>query len=153
METGSGGIGHTGTLETGSGEIGHTGTFETGSGVVISYVQQDASGVTGSLRDYAEQYGVEESLLMTLLRKMGFERSELECNIQDMSEGQKKKVLLGRSLCQQADLYIWDEPLNDIDMLTRMQIEDVVLKYQPTLLFVEHDHVFERKIATKVVRL
>lgn len=73
--------------------------------------------------------------------------------IQNMSEGQKKKVLLARSLCQQAHLYIWDEPLNYIDELTRMQIEDVILRYQPTLLFVEHDHRFEEKIATKAVQL
>jgi lincosamide and streptogramin A transport system ATP-binding/permease protein len=73
--------------------------------------------------------------------------------IQNMSEGQKKKVLLARSLCQQAHLYIWDEPLNYIDVLTRMQIEDVILRYQPTLLFVEHDHRFEEKIATKAVQL
>ena len=72
--------------------------------------------------------------------------------IQNMSEGQKKKVLLARSLCQQAHLYIWDEPLNYIDVLTRMQIEDVILRYQPTLLFVEHDHRFEEKIATKAVQ-
>ena len=70
-----------------------------------------------------------------------------------MSEGQKKKVLLARSLCQQAHLYIWGEPLNYIDVLTRMQIEDVILRYQPTLLFVEHDHRFEEKIATKAVQL
>ncbi|MGN0362353.1 MAG: ribosomal protection-like ABC-F family protein [Bilifractor sp.] len=133
--------------------IRYTGTFETGSGIVISYVQQDASTVKGSLKDYARQCGVEESLLKTLLRKMGFERYELDQEIQNLSEGQKKKVLLARSLCQQADLYIWDEPLNYIDVLTRMQIEDVILKYQPTLLFVEHDQVFEKKIATRVVRL
>mgnify|MGYP003440663821 CR=1 FL=1 len=53
----------------------------------------------------------------------------------------------------QAHLYIWDEPLNYIDVLTRMQIEDVILRYQPTLLFVEHDHRFEEKIATKAVQL
>ena len=55
---------------------------------------------------------------------------EIMQEIQNMSEGQKKKVLLAR-----------------------MQIEDVILRYQPTLLFVEHDHRFEEKIATKAVQL
>lgn len=141
-------------LNAGTGEnFRHTGTFETGSGLTVSYVQQDASTVKGGLKEYAIQCGVEETLLKTLLRKMGFERYELDQEIQHMSEGQKKKVLLAQSLCQQADLYIWDEPLNYIDVLTRMQIEDVILKYQPTLLFVEHDHVFEKKIATRVICL
>ena len=37
---------------------------------------------------------------------------QVEKDMQDFSEELKKKVLLARSLCQQAHLYIWDEPLN-----------------------------------------
>lgn len=61
------------------------------------------------------------------------------------SEGQKKKVLIARSLCEEAHLYIWDEPLNYIDVFSRLQIEELVSKYRPTLLFVEHDRVFREK--------
>lgn len=62
-------------------------------------------------------------------------------------------MLLAASLCQQAHLYIWDEPLNYIDIYSRFQLEDVLLQYQPTLLFVEHDQLFTDKIATKVITL
>lgn len=48
-----------------------------------------------------------------------------------------------------AHLYIWDEPLNYIDIFSRMQIEKLLLKYKPTMLFVEHDVRFREKIATK----
>lgn len=65
------------------------------------------------------------------------------------SAGQKKKVILARSLCEQAHLYIWDEPLNYIDVLSRMQIEDLLKQAKPTLVFVEHDARFCREIATK----
>ena len=71
----------------------------------------------------------------------------------DYSAGQKKKVLLARSLCEQAHLYLWDEPLNYIDVFSRMQIEQLLTACQPTLLFVEHDRTFCDKIATETVRL
>mgnify|MGYP003297555592 FL=1 len=67
--------------------------------------------------------------------------------------GQKKKVLLAASLCKPAHLYIWDEPLNFIDVLSRIQIEHLICQYQPTMLFVEHDRMFMENVATKVVAL
>ena len=73
--------------------------------------------------------------------------------MENLSEGQKKKVLIAGSISKSADLYIWDEPLNYIDILTRIQIEDAILKYKPTLIFVEHDETFIEKIATKVIQL
>ena len=68
-----------------------------------------------------------------------------------MSEGQKKKVLIAKSISEQANIYIWDEPLNYIDILSRIQIEDAILKYKPTLIFVEHDEAFVERVATKIV--
>ena len=85
------------------------------------------------------------------MRKLGFERVQFEKNMEDFSGGQKKKVLIAGSLCQQAHLYIWDEPLNFIDIFSRIQIEELILKYEPTLLFVEHDAAFQEKIATGVL--
>ena len=70
-----------------------------------------------------------------------------------MSEGQKKKILIAKSISEEANVYIWDEPLNYIDILTRIQIEDAILKYKPTLIFIEHDETFAKKIATKVIDL
>lgn len=67
------------------------------------------------------------------------------------SAGQKKKVLIAKSLCEKAHLHIWDEPLNFIDVISRMQIEELLLDYSPTLLFVEHDHEFCNHIATKII--
>ena len=85
--------------------------------------------------------------------KMGFSNSEFDKDIKQMSEGQKKKILIAKSISEQANLYIWDEPLNYIDILTRIQIEDAILKYEPTIIFVEHDETFIEKIAKKVINL
>lgn len=131
----------------------HRGGLYRAAGLKLSYISQDTSHLTGNLKDYAIASGVEESLFKAILRKMDFSRVQFEKDMVYFSEGQKKKVLIARSLCEQAHLYIWDEPLNFIDVFSRMQIEDLLLEYQPTLLFVEHDQVFNQKVATKVLDL
>lgn len=88
-----------------------------------------------------------------MLVKMGLLQSDFDTNIQDMSEGQKKKVVIAKSISEQANIYIWDEPLNYIDILTREQIEDVILNCNPTIIFVEHDEKFIEKVATKIINL
>ena len=65
----------------------------------------------------------------------------------------KKKVLIAASFITPAHLYIWDEPLNYIDVYTRMQIEKLLLAFRPTMLFVEHDVRFKETIATGVLHM
>jgi len=116
-------------------------------------VSQDTSFLKGTLNAYAYENGIDESLFKALLRKLGFERVQFEKDMNNFSGGQKKKVLIARSLCEQAHLYVWDEPLNFIDVISRMQIEELLLQYQPTMIFVEHDITFQKNIATDVVVL
>lgn len=130
-----------------------TGELRKATGLKISYVPQKTDGLKGNLRDYAEEYGIDESLFKAILRKLGFSREQFDKRMEDFSDGQKKKVLIARSLCEEAHLYIWDEPLNFIDVFSRIQIEELLQKYRPTLLFVEHDAVFCQKIAGKIVEL
>lgn len=133
--------------------IKYSGTLETGSNLIISYVSQDTSFLRGSLSAYAEQCGIDESLFKAILRKLGFERIQFENNMEDFSGGQKKKVLIARSLCEKAHLFVWDEPLNYIDVISRMQIEELLFEYQPTMVFVEHDIAFQHTIATSEILL
>lgn len=149
---GKNGCGKTSILKLIQGEnIAYSGDLQKGSNLKISYVSQQTSHLSGSLSGYAEQYGVEESQLKTILRKLDFSRTQLEKNMETFSEGQKKKVLIARSLCEKAHLYIWDEPLNFIDVLSRIQIEELLLSNHLTLLFVEHDKAFAERAATKLV--
>ncbi|MCL2249185.1 MAG: ABC-F type ribosomal protection protein [Oscillospiraceae bacterium] len=133
--------------------ISHTGNLSIGSRLKISYVPQESRYLTGNLREYAYSHGIDESLFLTILRKLDFSRVQFEKDINDYSAGQKKKVLIARSLCEQAHVYIWDEPLNYIDVLSRMQIEKLIMAYNPTMVFIEHDRTFCENIATKIVRL
>jgi len=133
--------------------IPHTGQLRIGSGLRISYVSQDASGLRGKLSDFARESGVDESLFLAMLAKLDVPKAQMEKDMASLSAGQKKKVLLARSICQPAHLHIWDEPMNYIDVISRMQIEALLQIYQPTVLFVEHDKAFCENIATKVVQL
>ena len=133
--------------------VSESGICETASGLVISYVNQNTSHLKGNLSDFCKTLNLDKSLFFSILRQLDFERVQFTKNMEDYSEGQKKKVLLAASLLTPAHLYIWDEPLNYIDIFSRMQIEKLLLKYQPTMLFVEHDTMFREKIATRIITL
>ena len=133
--------------------ISYSGEVLVGANLKISYVSQDTTFLKGSLKQFASKYQLDESIFQAILRKLGFERIQFEKNIGDFSAGQKKKVLLAKSLCEKAHLYVWDEPFNYIDIFSRRQIEQVILESCPTMLIVEHDHVFEEKIATKIIKI
>lgn len=133
--------------------IAEEGLCEIASGLKISYVGQDASGLSGNIPAFCKEHNLDQSLFCAILRQLDFERVQFLKNFEEYSEGQKKKVLLAASLLTPAHLYIWDEPLNYIDVFSRMQIEKLLLEYQPTMLFVEHDVRFCEKVATKIIEL
>ncbi len=134
-------------------DIPYTGEMRIGNGLSISYVSQDTSELRGKLTDFARDSGIDESLFLALLAKLDVPKRQMEKDMSSLSAGQKKKVLLARSICQPTHLHIWDEPMNYIDVISRMQIEELLLQFKPTILFVEHDKVFCDNIATKVVQL
>ncbi|KRF04821.1 glycosyl transferase family 1 [Paenibacillus sp. Soil766] len=133
--------------------IDYTGIYRKGSQLQISYVSQDTSHLHGNLTDFAKKNGIEESLFKAILRKLDFARVQFEKDISSFSGGQKKKVLIAKSLSEKVHLHIWDEPLNFIDVISRMQIEELLLEHAPTLLFVEHDREFCDNVATKIIEL
>ena len=133
--------------------LAEEGLCEIASGLIVSYVGQETAGLNGSISNYCKEHNLDKSLFCSILRQLDFEREQLLKNIENYSEGQKKKVMLATSLLTPAHLYIWDEPLNYIDIFSRMQIEKLILEYQPTMLFVEHDKNFCEKITTKAVDL
>ena len=136
-----------------SSDYGTTGILEVPQNLIISYISQDTSHLKGSLRDFAREKRLDYTLLLALLRQLDFERVLFDKDMELYSEGQKKKVLIASSLLTPAHLYIWDEPLNYIDVYTRMQIEKLLLAFQPTMLFVEHDVRFKETIATGVLHM
>ena len=133
--------------------IPYTGTVRIGSGLTISLVTQDTSYLKGKLSELARNSGIDESLFLAMLAKLDVPKQQMEKDMSNLSAGQKKKVLIARSLCEKAHLHIWDEPMNYIDVISRMQIEQLLLEFTPTILFVEHDKAFCHNVATKTITL
>ena len=151
---GGNGSGKSSVLKLLTGEnLPHSGLVKISSGVTISYVSQDTSQLTGDMKSFAVSSGIDYTLFLAILRNFGLERVHFEHDLQELSEGQKKKVLIARSLAESTHLYIWDEPLNFIDIPSRIQIEELLLKYEPTMIFVEHDEVFVNKVSTQIIEL
>ena len=90
---------------------------------------------------------------MSVMFKMGVAEYLLDRDMSELSEGQKKKVLIAKSLCEKAHIYIWDEPLNYIDVYCRIQIERLIKEFNPTMIFIEHDKAFRDSVATQIIEL
>lgn len=116
-------------------------------------MSQNTEYLKGNIKNFVQEEKIDESIFKAMLSKMGFSKIDFENSLEEMSEGQKKKVLIAKSISEQANIYVWDEPLNYIDILTKEQIEEAILKYKPTLVFVEHDKTFIDKVATKIIEL
>ena len=128
-----------------------SGVCRVSPGLTVSYVSQDTSALRGSVEDFCRSEKIDRSRFCTILFQMGFGRTQFEKDISEYSDGQKKKVLVASSLCTSAHLYVWDEPLNFIDVFSREQIEGLILCFRPTMITVEHDVRFGEHIATKIV--
>lgn len=70
-----------------------------------------------------------------------------------MSMGQRKRVEVAKSLSQPAELYIWDEPLNYLDVYNQDQLTKLIAENKPTLLLIEHDQCFIKKVVSEIVGL
>lgn len=152
--TGRNGAGKSSLLRLLAGEdIPHTGQIDPAPGLVVSYVPQDASFLRGLPADYARSCGVDLTRFLQFLRKLDFPRALFDRDMATYSAGQKKKVLLARSLSESAHLYIWDEPLNYIDVFSRMQLEELLRGFPAALLLVEHDRRFLEGLHIKTLPL
>lgn len=149
---GKNGCGKSSILKLLCGEdIEHTGDIFIANNLKISYIYQSSLNFDGTLTQFSKINNLDEPLFKAILRKLDFSREQFEKNINRYSEGQKKKVLIAKSLCEKAHIYIWDEPLNYIDIISRLQLEELIKKFNPTMLVVEHDISFMENINTKII--
>lgn len=130
-----------------------TGNYYSHSDITISYLSQNFEDNRGTLKEFAHNKGISYELLLNNLFKLGMERNVFLNRIENMSVGQKKRIALAKSLLTPAELFIWDEPLNYLDIFNQQQIEEVISQVKPTMIVVEHDKEFINKISKKNITL
>ena len=120
-------------------------------------MQQVASGVPGTVAEIVEQgLGKEgedwerQQWVKKAISQVGLEPDLV---FDELSGGQKRRALLARALVREPDLLILDEPTNHLDIASIQWLEGFLLRWPGTVLFVTHDRVFLRKLATRVVEL
>ena len=131
----------------------HTGTLSRPGYVKTARTFQHPQWTSGLLRDRLRDAGLDESRFRQIMAVLGVRGRVLDGYIENLSHGQQKKVDLARTFLAEAHLLLWDEPLNFIDIDAREQIEEVLLRDQPTVVFVEHDAAFVERVATQVIDL
>lgn len=153
--TGPNGSGKSTLLKVIVGEVkARSGQLRLAPNLELTYVPQTPDfPPRADLKSFSRARGLDESLFKAILHKLGFEKKHFEGALADFSQGQRKKVLIAACLCRPAHLHIWDEPLNHIDLISRMQIENLILEHQPSLLMVEHDRCFAEAVATGLIEL
>ena len=116
---GANGAGKTSLLQMAAGQLSGKGLASAAQGAVVSVMSQTVRQMQGQLTELCAAHKIDPTRLFSILQKLYMPRELFERDLASYSDGQKKKVLLAASLCCPAHLYIWDEPLNYIDLPSR----------------------------------
>ena len=129
------------------------GRCELTNGLRISYLPQDLTIYQGSLKNFAPHQKLSYEDLLNILKKMGFPRTNFNVPIEEMSMGQQKRIALAKSLLEPADLYLWDEPANYLDVFNQDQLINLLQEVKPAMLLIDHDQYFIERVADKRIKL
>ncbi|HWK23956.1 MAG TPA: ABC-F family ATP-binding cassette domain-containing protein [Ureibacillus sp.] len=134
-----------------------SGDIRYGANVQIGYYDQEQAKLTGNksvLQELWDEWPLlNEKDIRTVLGQFLFSGDDVTKPISSLSGGEKARVALAKLMMQKANLLVLDEPTNHLDLDSKEVLENALIDYPGTLLFVSHDRYFINRIATKVVEL
>ena len=160
---GPNGAGKTTLVKLLLGEIeADEGSVKLGTNLTVAYVDQarDTLKDDTTLRDALTPFGGDQVMVQgapkhvaAYARDFLFQDSQLRQPVSSLSGGERNRLLLAKALAQPANLLVLDEPTNDLDMDTLDLLEDVLGRYDGTLILVSHDRDFVDRLATSTIAL
>lgn len=149
---GPNGSGKTSVLKALLGKLkDYEGLINYSNNIEISYLEQEQSYEEISLERYILDKGIDKREFGRFLASLDLRGEIMGRALLDFSQGEKRKIAMALNLYTGRNLYIWDEPLNFLDIHLRKKLEKAILKYEPTMIFVEHDRYFVERTATKTI--
>lgn len=134
-----------------------TGDIQYGTNVTIGYYDQEQAELTSNKRVLNELWDeyplMNEKDIRTVLGNFLFSGDDVLKDVSSLSGGEKARLSLAKLMLQKANLLILDEPTNHLDLDSKEILENALIDYPGTLLFVSHDRYFINRIATKVIEL
>lgn len=134
-----------------------SGTFTFGANTEIGYYDQELSNLNSRQTVLEELWSaypsLDEKIIRTLLGSFLFSGDDVKKAVNMLSGGEKARLALSKLTLQQANFLILDEPTNHLDIDSKEVLENALIDYEGTLLFVSHDRYFINRIANKVIEL
>ncbi len=128
-----------------------------GSSVSVGYYDQEQANLTSSkrvLNELWDEYPLQpEKEVRTILGNFLFTGDDVLKPVSSLSGGQKARLALAKLMMQKSNLLILDEPTNHLDLNSKEILENALIDYPGTLLFVSHDRYFINRVTTTVVEL
>ena len=133
------------------------GTIHYGSNLSIGYYDQEQAELTSNkrvLNELWDDYPLKsEKEIRTVLGNFLFSGDDVLKIVSTLSGGEKARLALAKLMLEKANLLILDEPTNHLDLDSKEVLENALIDYPGTILFVSHDRYFINRIATKVLEL
>ncbi|KEK17435.1 ABC transporter ATP-binding protein [Bacillus manliponensis] len=133
------------------------GEISFGSNVSIGYYDQEQAKLTSSKRvldELWDDYPLQpEKEIRTVLGNFLFSGDDVLKSVSSLSGGEKARLALAKLMMQKSNLLILDEPTNHLDLNSKEILENALIDFPGTLLFVSHDRYFINRVATKVIEL
>ena len=137
-------------------EKADSGVIKIGCSLQIGYLPQQVTFSNEEktvLDTFREDLSIDEGKARELLAKYLFRNEQVFKKVKNLSGGEKSRLLLAKLMQKEVNFLILDEPTNHLDITARESLEEALLLFQGTILFVSHDRYFINRIATKIVEI